>query len=194
MTFNIRTIIAAGLLFTAAATMAQPGPVKNAAKAVFTLTTFKADGQLLASSHGVFVDANGTALSDWSSFEGASNAVVIDASGKRFEVEYMIGANEIYDVAKFHVKGKTNGAPIAATGSPAGSNVYLVGYSVKKPEISTTQIDKVETFMDKYSYYIIKSVLPDNTQSCPLVNDAGQVIGFVQHSKYTTDNHATDAN
>ena len=194
MTFNIRTIMAAGLLFTAAATMAQPGPVKNAGKAVFTLTTFKADGQLLASSHGVFVDANGTALSDWSSFEGASNAVVIDASGKRFEVEYMIGANEIYDVAKFHVKGKTNGAPIAATGSPAGSNVYLVGYSVKKPEISTTQIDKVETFMDKYSYYIIKSVLPDNTQSCPLVNEAGQVIGFVQHSKYTTDNHATDAN
>lgn len=186
-------MMAVGLLFTATAIMAQPGPVKNVAKAVFTLTTFKADGQLLASSHGVFVDANGTALSDWSSFEGASSAVVIDASGKRFEVEYMIGANEIYDVAKFHVKGKTNAAPIATTGSPSGSTVYLVGYSVKKPEISTTQIDKVETFMDKYSYYIIKSVLPDNTQSCPLVNNAGQVIGFVQHSKYTTDNHATDA-
>ncbi len=193
MTINIRTIMVAGLLFTAATAIAQPAPVKNAAKAVFTLTTFKADGQLLASSHGVFVDANGTALSDWASFEGASSAVVIDASGKRLEVDYLIGANEIYDVAKFHVKGKTNGAPIATTGSPAGSTVYLLGYSVKKPDISTTQIDKVETFMDKYSYYIIKSVLPDNTQSCPLVNDAGQVIGFVQHSKYTTDNHATDA-
>ena len=182
-----------GLLFAATLTMAQPAPVKNAAKAVFTLTTFNAEGQLLASSHGVFVDANGTAISDWSSFEGASSGVVIDATGKRFDVEYMIGANEIYDVAKFHVKGKTTSAAIAPTGVAAGSTVYLLGYSVKKPEISPTKIDNVETFMDKYSYYIIKSVLPDNTQSCPLVNDAGQVIGFVQHSKYTTDNHATDA-
>ena len=141
----------AGLLLAATTVMAQPTPVKNAAKAVFTLTTFKADGQLLASSHGVFIDNNGTALSDWSSFEGAASAVVIDASGKRFDVDYMIGANEIYDVAKFHVNGKTNGAPIATTGSPEGSTVYLLGYSVKKPEISTTKIDKVETFMDKYS-------------------------------------------
>jgi tetratricopeptide (TPR) repeat protein len=193
MTINIREIMMAGLLLAAAAVMAQPAPVKNAAKAVFTLTTFKADGQLLASSHGVFVDANGTALSDWSSFEGAASAVVIDATGKRFDVDYMIGANEIYDVAKFHVNGKTNGATIATTGAPEGATVYLLGYSVKKPEISTTKIDKVETFMDKYHYYIIKSVLPDNTQSCPLVNDAGQVLGFVQHSQYTTDNHATDA-
>ena len=85
MTINIREIMMAGLLLAAAAVMAQPAPVKNAAKAVFTLTTFKADGQLLASSHGVFVDANGTALSDWSSFEGAASAVVIDATGKRFK-------------------------------------------------------------------------------------------------------------
>ena len=185
--------ITAVALFTAMTTTAQPSSVKNVAKSVFTLTTFKADGSLLASSHGVFVDAAGTAISDWSSFDGASKAVVIDASGKRMEVECIIGANEIYDVAKFRVAGKTTGAAIAQTGVAEGANVYLVGYSVKKPEITTTRIDKVETFMDKYSYYIIKSILPDNTQSCPLVNESGQVIGFVQHSQYTTDNHATDA-
>ena len=180
------------LLLATLTTAAQPSPVKNVGKSVFTLTTFKADGSLLASSHGVFVDDAGTAVSDWSSFDGASKAVVIDAAGKRLDVDYVIGANEIYDVAKFHVAGKTNGAPIAQAAVAEGATVYLVGYSVKKPEISTTRIDKVETFMDKYAYYVIKSILPDNTQSCPLVNDGGQVIGFVQHSQYTTDNHSTD--
>ena len=189
-----RALLAMGIaLSTTLTATAQPSAVKNAAKAVFTLTTFKDDGSLLASSHGVFIDAAGTAISDWSSFDGARRAVVIDANGKRMDVECIIGANEIYDVAKFRVAAKTNAAPIATTAAAEGASVYLVGYSVKKPDITTTRIDKVETFMDKYSYYIIKSILPDNTQSCPLVNDAGQVIGFVQHSQYTTDNHATDA-
>ena len=38
---------------------AQPAPVKQAAKSVFTLTTFRADGSLLASSHGVFIGNQG---------------------------------------------------------------------------------------------------------------------------------------
>ena len=56
---------------------AQPAAVKNAGKAVFTLTTFKADGSLLASSHGIFVGKNGEAISQLKPFEGAASAVVI---------------------------------------------------------------------------------------------------------------------
>ena len=37
------------------AAQAQPGWVKKAAKAVFTLKTFDADGNLIASSNGFFV-------------------------------------------------------------------------------------------------------------------------------------------
>ena len=77
------------LLLATLTTAAQPSPVKNVGKSVFTLTTFKADGSLLASSHGVFVDDAGTAVSDWSSFDGASKAVVIDAAGKRMDVDYI---------------------------------------------------------------------------------------------------------
>ncbi len=182
-----------GILLSVMTATAQPSAVKNAAKSVFTLTTFKADGSLLASSHGIFVDANGTAISDWKSFDGASRAVVVDAAGKSHDVVSFYGVNEIYNVAKFKVTGKTTGATIAQTGSPEGATIYLVGYSVKKPEITETKIDKVETFMDKYHYYVIKSIMPDNTEGCPLVNSSGQVIGFLQHSMYTTDNHSTDA-
>ena len=57
-----------------------------------------------ATSHGVFTDAAGTAISDWAPFDGASRAVVVDANGKSLEVDYIYDANEIYDVVKFHVK------------------------------------------------------------------------------------------
>ena len=153
-------LLSAILLSSTLAT-AQPAPVKNAAKAVFTLTTFKADGSLLSSSHGVFIDANGTAISDWSSFDGASSAVVVDATGKKMNVTCIVGANEIYDVAKFIVDGKTASAPVATSGLAEGSTAYLLGYAVKKAEITEAHIDKVEQFMDKYSYYIIKQEMLD---------------------------------
>ena len=80
--------------------IAQPAAVKNAGKAVFTLTTFKADGSLLASSHGIFVGKNGEAISQLKPFEGAASAVVIDNSGKKMNVIRILGANDIYDVIK----------------------------------------------------------------------------------------------
>ena len=77
---NIATLLC-GVLF-ALNIAAQPAPVKNAAKSVFTLTTFKADGSLLASSHGVFIDANGTGICDWTPFDGANRAVVMDRKSR----------------------------------------------------------------------------------------------------------------
>ena len=171
---------------------AQPAPVKNAAKAVFSLTTFRADGSILESSHGVFIDNNGTAISDWASFVGADHAVVIDATGKKMDVEYLIGADEIYDVAKFHVNGKTTAATLATTPSAAASPIYLVGYAVRQPEIITAKVKSVETFMDKYPYYIMDMPVPDNTKSCPFVNEKGQVTGLYQQTK-TYEIHATSA-
>ncbi len=173
---------------------AQPSAVKNVAKSVFTLTTFKADGSILASSHGVFIDNNGTAMSDWASFDGAATAVVVDANGKRMEVESIDGASEIYDVVKFRVNGKTTGATVATTANAVGSPLYLVSYSVKKPEIRESTISKVEHFMEKYAYYIFDMEIPENTLSCAVVNASGQLLGILQSSKYSTDLHCTSAN
>ena len=44
---------------------------QKAEKAVFTLTTFKADGTILASTNGVFVGSQGDAVSAWTPFIGA---------------------------------------------------------------------------------------------------------------------------
>lgn len=173
--------------------VAQPAAVKNAAKSVFTLTAFNKDGDITGSSHGVFIDNEGTAISDWSVFDGAHHAVVIDANGKKMDVDYIYGANEIYDVAKFHVKGKTTGATLATNNATAGSTIYLVGYALKNAEIKEAKVKNVETFMEKYAYYLIDINAPDNTMNCPFLNAQGQVLGLMQMSKLDYKITATSA-
>ncbi len=170
---------------------AQSSSVKNAAKSVFTLTTFKSDGSLLASSHGVFVSNDGTAVSDWTPFVGADKAVVIDASGKKMEVTEIVDANEIYDMVKFHVNGKTTPANLATAQAPAGSEIFLVDYAVKKPNIVKGKVKKAETFMDHYNYYIVDMDIPENVVSCPLLTSTGQVIGLLQTTR-SGELHAAD--
>lgn len=187
-------ILIAAMLTMAYGTMkAQTAQVKNAAKSVFTLTTFKADGSLLASSHGVFAGENGEAISDLKPFIGAAKAVVIDAKGTKMNVTRMIGINDLYDVARFRVDGKTIPAPIAAKAAKDGEQVWLVPYTLnaKQQPIGTT-VKSVETFMDKYSYYIFNTKTPENTAACPFVNAAGELIGLMQPSTTSDDTHATD--
>lgn len=172
---------------------AQSANVKKAAKSVFSLTTFKADGTLLGSTRGVFIGENGEAISTWKPFVGADSAVVIDAQGKAMTVDVMIGANELYDVCKFKVVGNTTPAKIASSTSKANEKVSVVGYSIKSLDIKQVPIQKVETFMDKYAYYIFSSEAPANKEGCPFVNAKGEVIGILQHANSADETHAVDA-
>ena len=195
---KIRRIIVVALICMVAAAFggnpvaAQPAAVKNVAKSVFTLTTFRADGSLLASSHGVFVSETGEAVSDLKPFLGAARAVVIDQKGRQMEVTRMQGINELYDVARFLVDGKTIAAPLATGLLAKGGKAWLVGYHPKSPEIVETEVKEMEPFMEQYAYYIFGMNAPDNAIACPFVNEQGEVIGLMQVSTTTFDTHATD--
>ena len=161
-------------IFTACPTlMAQPAAVKNVAKSVFSLTTFSADGSLLANSHGVFVGADGEAVSDLKPFIGAAKAVVVDAQGNKMNVTRILGLNELYDVIRFRVDGKTTPANIANVASTYQQDAWLVTYAMKSPQIVATKVKSVEKFMDKYSYYIFGMNAPDNSTGCPFVKKIG---------------------
>lgn len=171
----------ASVLMLVCTLSAQPGWVSKASKSVFTLKTFGADGSLLGSTNGFFVSEQGDAVSSFTPFTGAVRAVVIDASGKEMPVDYMLGANEMYDVAKFRVSGKKiQPLTIASANATTGQEVWMLPYSVKKPEPLSGQLDKAETFQESYAYYTVKMQMPENTVGCPLFNANGEVIGLMQ--------------
>ena len=153
----------------------------KAMKSVFTLKTFGADGALIGSSNGFFVSENGDAVSSFTPFVGATRAVIIDAAGKEMPVESMLGANEMYDVAKFRVSGKkTAFLTMAAANAQTGQQVWMLPYAVKKSEPISGQIDKAETFQESYAYYTLKLPMPQNAEGCPLMNQNGEVVGMMQ--------------
>ena len=167
--------------------LAQPSWVKKATKSVFTLKTFAADGSLIASSNGFFTGENGEAVSSFSPFKGASKAIVIDAQGKETAVESILGANDIYDVARFRVaSSKTQPLPLCTTTMPEGSTVWLLPYHETK-QLLSGPIRKAEKFMGNYDYYTVAIASPQHVENCPLLNEAGEVIGLVQPSAVAND-------
>lgn len=192
--FIRKSLMALVAIITPAIAAAQSSAVKKAAESVFTLTTFKADGTILATSHGAFIGKGGIAASDLTPFIGAQSAVVVDTKGNKRNVTRICGINEIYNVAKFTVEGNTKFLKPALQPTPAGGQLWLMPYSNKsaKPEVATVR--SVENFMNKYSYYITSSYATGNTEACPFVNDKGEAAGLMQTSATSTEMHATDAN
>lgn len=166
---------------------AQPSPVKKAAKSVFTLTSFNDKGEIVASAQGVFIDEEGTGLCPFKPFVGAERATVIDAEGNSMEVDALLGADELYDVAKLRVKASTKAAPLPSKAEQKGAKAWLVPYSIKDPKINQLSISSVEKFHTSYNYYLLQGDVPDNATGCPVVNASGQVVGIMLKSgEHTT--------
>jgi tetratricopeptide (TPR) repeat protein len=159
-----------------------PAWVKKAAGAVFTLKTFDADGQLLASGNGFFISENGEAVSSFAPFKNAHRAVVIDNQGKEWAVENIIGANDMYDVAKFQVSVKKPMIlTVAQTAASIGTSLWLLPYSVKKtPTCLQGSVTQAEQFQNTYTYYTLNMTADDQHTGCPILNEAGEVIGMLQ--------------
>lgn len=158
----------------------QPSWTKKATKSVFTLKTFGADGTLIGSTNGFFIGEGGEAVSSFSPFKGASSAVAIDAQGNEMPVAYILGANETYDVAKFRVATKkSTPLTIAAATATEGTHVWMLPYRETK-QVPEGTVRKTETVGSGHAYYTVAMTMPEGTTSCPLINEAGEVIGLMQ--------------
>lgn len=187
-----KTLIFLFFLLSPLVAFCQPSGVKNVAKSIFTLTTFKQDGTVLATSHGFFVGSNGEAVGQLSPFIGAERAVVVDFKGNKMDVERIFGVNSVYDVAGFRVKGRTTPVVLAQNALPSGSEAWLVGMENKQAVAQKAIVKNQEKIMQRYAYYTMAVEAQDNLEACPFVNASGEVIGLMQRSKTSGEVFATD--
>lgn len=174
-----------GCMLLATVSFAQnPAWAKKAAQAVFTLKTFSADGSLLASVNGFFIDEQGQAVSSFAPFKNAQRAVIIDAQGKEMEVDCLMGYNDMYDVAKFRVIAKnTQALSIAQNAASNGATLWLMPYAVKKvPTCTKGTVSNAEQFGEGYAYYTLDMETSDQQVGCPILNEQGEAVGILQPS------------
>lgn len=167
--------------------MAQaPKWVEKAKRAVFSVVAYDRDDKILNTGNGFFITESGVAVSDYSLFEGAARAVVIDSEGTQMPVTFILGADDMYDVIKFQVgitKKSVVTLPAAQAAPAVGTEVYLLPYSTQKDRSCMVgmvkEVDKVGNGND---YYTLEMQLKDKMVSCPVVTAEGQVLGLAQKS------------
>lgn len=194
MKTNISKTIIAALAIVMCHTIAaqaQNGNVKKAAEAVFTLTTFNADGSIIATTNGVFVDNNGTAIAPWTPFVGADHATITDSKGTKHNVESLTGANAIYDMAKFNVSGTVPAFIACSTQKASASSQTWIVPNKKSDTPKEATVSSVETFMNNYAYYIVRTDANEMCKGCPAVDNSGKLLGLYTPS--ATTQSITDA-
>lgn len=155
----------------------------KAKKAVFSVVTYDKDNKIKNTGNGFYINENGTALSDYTLFEGAERAVIINADSKELPVLHILGANSMYDVVKFTTETdrKTVSLKTAAQPAAVGETVYLLPYSTQKAATCQTgQVTKVDTIGDNAYYYTLSMSTGEKTVSCPIMNANGEVLGLIQ--------------
>lgn len=188
----MKSLLLSLFLLISTSVFAQPSAVKNAQKAVFAFITYDKAGNKLGEGNGAFISTSGEAVAPCKPFIGCHKAVVTDFSGKTFEVKRMLGANEVHNIAHFTVDTKTAAIPVLSAATPQqGTKLYCVG-TKQTATINQGAVKSVETFLDKYAYYIIKLVGQEGLGGCPFVTEQGQIVGLLEISANTADAYSTD--
>ena len=180
---KVLLILACGIAAQLSYAQATPKWAGKAKKAVFSIVTYDKDNKIKNTGNGFYINENGTALSDYTLFEGAERAVIINADSKELPVLRILGANSMYDIVKFNTEADKKTIALKSASQPAsvGETVYLLPYSTQKAATCQTgTVTKVDTIGDKAYYYTLAMTTNEKTVSCPIMNANGEVLGLIQ--------------
>ena len=180
---KVLLILACGIAAQLSYAQATPKWAGKAKKAVFSIVTYDKDNKIKNTGNGFYINENGTALSDYTLFEGAERAVIINADSKELPVLRILGANSMYDIVKFNTETDKKTIALKSASQPAsvGETVYLLPYSTQKAATCQTgTVTKVDTIGDKAYYYTLAMTTNEKTVSCPIMNANGEVLGLIQ--------------
>ena len=160
-----------------------PKWAEKAKKAVFSVITYDKENKIKGTGNGFYIDLKGTALSDYSLFEDAQRAVIINADGKQLDVQLILGANSMYETVKFTTPIEKKQATLTLAAQPAkvGETVYLLPYSTQKATtLQTGKVTAVDSIGNNSFYYTLEMKTGEKMVSCPIMNANGQVLGMIQ--------------
>ena len=176
-------IIASFLTVSVVAQKNAPKWLEKQRKAIVSITTYGTDNNKLYSGTGFFVNETGEVISAYSLFKGASKATVTDSEGKSYQVESILGADDMYDVikVKVNVPKKVSYLPIAREPLATETVVYLVPYTTgKNAAFKEGKITEVTKLKDSYSYYQASIPMETSFMNAPLFTVTGEVFGLAQ--------------
>lgn len=180
-----RTVLSILLLTISILSFAQlqPAPkfTPKAQKSILSLNTYDKNGELMKSGTAFFVSQNGDAIADYALFKNAYKAIAIDASGKQYDVDCILGADDTYSIVRFHVNTKGNSFLTTVKYiQPIGSKVYAINFSKEKISVCPqSTIESLDSINAKYAYYKFAGDMGNTYVGSPVFNETGELIGIL---------------
>ncbi len=183
---NIINILLALVTITASAQ--SPKSLKQVKKAVYTLQTYDAEGNVLSTGNGFFANEAGDFITSYALLPNCAKAVVVDSKGKTHDVMKVLGANETYDIVRLQTVPikKLASTPIDTTSTMEHTSLFLPAIGKEKkvydmwiPVLSTEQA------AGNYNYYTLHHAGNPALSHRPLLDASGNVVAIVQPSVET---------
>ena len=160
-----------------------PKALKQARKTVYTVQTYDAEGKVLQRGNGFFASPDGNLITSYALFAGALRAEAIDAKGKAYPIEKVLGANETYDMIRLQTAPvkKLVAAPVDTAAQP--DRLFLPAIGKEKGVYDEwLTIVNTEQAAGGYRYYTLRHAGSEALNHRPLFDDAGHVVAVVQPS------------
>lgn len=175
----------------------QPKWIKGAKNSVVKIISY-ADGKEINQGQGFFCLGH-TVYTDLSFITGADSIITIDGKGESRPADILIGANGMYEVAKFKVVKNNRQASVPLTSVPAleEQTVYILPYADnKKYQAVESKVISAVDIENKRKYYTLSNLPDSSLVGCPVLDSGGGLIGIVQKSNTINDTctYALDAN
>ena len=109
--------------------------------------------------------------------------MVIDVNNKEYPVKSIIGANEVYDIAKFRVEATKCQTLRTASSTAENTQVWLLPFNAKNAySCNSAKITAAQKVANDNDYYTLEGTVAENSVGCPYLNAAGEVVGLLQPS------------
>ena len=175
------------LLVTFAASAQSPKSLKQVKKAVYTLQTYDAEGNVLSTGNGFFAN-DGDFITSYALLPNCTKAVVVDSKGKTHEVVKVLGANETYDIVRLQTVPikKLASTPIDTTSTMEHTSLFLPAIGKEKKVYDTwIPVLSTEQAAGNYNYYTLHHAGNPTLCHRPLLDATGNVVAIVQPSVET---------
>lgn len=175
------------VLVSFAASAQSPKTLKQVKKAVYTLQTYDAEGNVLSTGNGFFAN-DGDFITSYALLPNCAKAVVVGHKGKTHEVVKVLGANETYDIVRLQTAPikKLVSTPIDTTSTMEHTSLFLPAIGKEKkvydkwiPVLSTEQA------AGNYHYFTLHHAGSPALSHRPLLDATGNVVAIVQPSVET---------
>lgn len=189
-----RILIWTALLVASVPALAQSKFAAKVKKGIVSVNTYDRQGDLLRQGTAFYVGANGEAIADYKLFKGAYKAVVVDAAGKKADVDCVLGADDTYSLVRFRVETKGNTVlPAVASVLPMKSTLFVLNPD-EKGTLRSEQavVEDTSMIQGKYVYYGLDKKVDDHLLGSPVFNAEGRLVGIL-HSSMGEKSYVLDA-